>query len=121
MEKLPDVDMDLTLRMVVQNLLRGPSVDGPIGKAVSVLQCIYGTEKTYYQGRNSGHCVVVHGTAHRVPDAIDMANGLLRRLGLFGHYIAYPGAKSDPRSGMTGRREITANDNFGPYGKAGAQ
>ncbi|PKR54434.1 hypothetical protein COO20_09905 [Thalassospira marina] len=107
-----DMDMDLSLRLAVQNVLRGPSVDGPIGRAISVLQCVYGREGTYYQGRNSAHSVVVGGVLHTVPDAVDLANGLLKRLGLIGCYIAYPGAKSDPRSGMTGKRDLNANDNL---------
>ncbi|WP_339774260.1 hypothetical protein [uncultured Thalassospira sp.] len=122
MDKLPDVDMDLSLRLAVQNVLRGPSVDGPVGRAVSVLQCVYGCETTFYQGRNSAHSIVVGGVVHSVPNAIDRANGLLKRLGLFGHYIAYPGATTDPLSGATGKLDGSANDNFcGPYGKAGAQ
>lgn len=124
MEKeIPDVDLDLTLRLAVQNMLRGPSVDGPVGRAVSVLQCVYGCETTFYQGRNSAHSIVVNGVVHSVPNAIDRANGLLKQLGLIGYYIAYPGSKTDPLSGATGKRDSrTANDNFcGPYGKAGAQ
>ncbi len=113
--EMPDVDMNLSLRLAVQNVLREPSVDGPIGRAVNVLRCVYGREKAYYQGRYSGHSVVVNGVPHKVPDAVDLANGQLERLGLIGCYIAYPGAKSDPRSGMTGKRDLNANDNLPPF------
>jgi hypothetical protein len=110
--EIPDMEMDLSLRLAVQNVLRGPSVDGPMGRAIAVLQCVYGRQGTYYKARNSAHSVVVNGVPHRVPDAVDLANDALKRLGMIGHYIAYPGAKSDPRSGMTGKRDLNANDNL---------
>ncbi|OSQ34178.1 hypothetical protein [Thalassospira sp. MCCC 1A01428] len=120
--EIPDVDMDLSLRLAVQNVLRGDRVDGAVGRTVSVLQCVYGCKTTFYQGRNSAHSIVVGGVVHSVPDAVDRANGLLKRLGLFGYYIAYPGAKTDPLSGATATGDRTANDNFcGPYGKGVAQ
>ncbi|OSQ38995.1 hypothetical protein [Thalassospira mesophila] len=111
MTHFPEITPDFEKRKAVLHILRGANVDGPVGIAVDVLCCVYGLENTYYFNRRSTHAVVVRGAIHKVPDAVDQANEILRQLGLVGQYIAYPGARTDPLNGLNNRRLLPVNDN----------
>lgn len=91
------------MRQALMSAASTHTIDGPRGRALSVIRVGLDRRARYIKGR---HVMVVQQTQIKVAHAVDLANEVLEQAGLHDYRIDYPGARFE--SGYI----HGANDNF---------